>query len=175
VSVLYLLVTATTFSSSCIFPLWWWRRYVSTKRRFLSLQFKSLCLLHNYFRLATVCCEETSSRQADNRHVKLHTADVNVAGMPVRRFIPGHRARTQRFASKAAQRGWDEKRETSGKTQKWNINRWNVGERSISLYWSASSSSYQAYTLVRSEVFTAVTTKNAVFWDIKPQFVLHRR
>jgi hypothetical protein len=25
------------------------------------------------------------------------------------------------------------------------------------------------------EVFTAVTMKNAVFWDIKPQFVLHRR
>jgi hypothetical protein len=28
---------------------------------------------------------------------------------------------------------------------------------------------------VRFEVFTAVTMKNAVFWDIKPQFVLHRR
>jgi hypothetical protein len=28
---------------------------------------------------------------------------------------------------------------------------------------------------VRSEVFTAVTMKNVVFWDIKPQFVLHRR
>jgi hypothetical protein len=25
------------------------------------------------------------------------------------------------------------------------------------------------------EVFTAVTVKNAVFWDIKTQFVLHRR
>jgi hypothetical protein len=25
------------------------------------------------------------------------------------------------------------------------------------------------------EVFTAVTTKNAVFWDIKAHFVLHRR
>jgi hypothetical protein len=25
------------------------------------------------------------------------------------------------------------------------------------------------------EVFTAVTMKNVVFWDIKPQFVLHRR
>jgi hypothetical protein len=24
------------------------------------------------------------------------------------------------------------------------------------------------------EVLTAVTMKNAVFWDIKPQFVLHR-
>jgi hypothetical protein len=28
---------------------------------------------------------------------------------------------------------------------------------------------------VRFEVFTAVTMKNAVFWDIKPMFVLHRR
>jgi hypothetical protein len=28
---------------------------------------------------------------------------------------------------------------------------------------------------VRFEVFTAVTMKNAVFWDIKPQFVPHRR
>jgi hypothetical protein len=28
---------------------------------------------------------------------------------------------------------------------------------------------------VRFEVFTAVTLKNAVFWDIKIQFVLHRR
>jgi hypothetical protein len=28
---------------------------------------------------------------------------------------------------------------------------------------------------VRFEVFTAVTTKNVVLWDIKPQFVLHRR
>jgi hypothetical protein len=27
----------------------------------------------------------------------------------------------------------------------------------------------------RSEVFTAVTMKNVTFWDIKPQFVLHRR
>jgi hypothetical protein len=25
------------------------------------------------------------------------------------------------------------------------------------------------------EVFTAVTMKNAVFWDIKTQFVIHRR
>jgi hypothetical protein len=25
------------------------------------------------------------------------------------------------------------------------------------------------------EVFTAVTMKNAVFWDIKTQFILHRR
>jgi hypothetical protein len=28
---------------------------------------------------------------------------------------------------------------------------------------------------VRFEVFTAVTMKNGIFWDIKPQFVLHRR
>jgi hypothetical protein len=27
---------------------------------------------------------------------------------------------------------------------------------------------------VRFEVFTAVTMKNDVFWDIKTQFVLHR-
>jgi hypothetical protein len=25
------------------------------------------------------------------------------------------------------------------------------------------------------EVFTAVTMKNVVFWDIKPQFILHRK
>jgi hypothetical protein len=29
--------------------------------------------------------------------------------------------------------------------------------------------------VVRYEVVTAVTMKNAVFWDIKAQFVLHRR
>jgi hypothetical protein len=28
---------------------------------------------------------------------------------------------------------------------------------------------------VRFEVYTAVTMKNVVFWDIKAQFVLHRR
>jgi hypothetical protein len=28
---------------------------------------------------------------------------------------------------------------------------------------------------IRSEAFTAVTMKNSVFWDIKTQFVLHRR
>jgi hypothetical protein len=28
---------------------------------------------------------------------------------------------------------------------------------------------------VRFEVFRAVTMKNVVFWDIKTQFVLHRR
>jgi hypothetical protein len=28
---------------------------------------------------------------------------------------------------------------------------------------------------VRFEVFTAVTVKNAVLWDIKPQFILQRR
>jgi hypothetical protein len=31
------------------------------------------------------------------------------------------------------------------------------------------------FDIVRLEVFTAVTMKNVVFWDIKPQFVLHRR
>jgi hypothetical protein len=31
------------------------------------------------------------------------------------------------------------------------------------------------YTHVRFEGFTAVTRKNGVFWDIKAQFVLHRR
>jgi hypothetical protein len=30
-------------------------------------------------------------------------------------------------------------------------------------------------TLVRSEDFTAMTMKNVAFWDIKTQFVLHRR
>jgi hypothetical protein len=30
-------------------------------------------------------------------------------------------------------------------------------------------------TYVRFEVFTAVTMKNYVFWDIRTQFVLHRR
>jgi hypothetical protein len=29
--------------------------------------------------------------------------------------------------------------------------------------------------LVRVEVFTAVTMKNVVSWNMKPQFVLHRR
>jgi hypothetical protein len=29
--------------------------------------------------------------------------------------------------------------------------------------------------MLRFEVFTAVTMKNVVFWDIKTQFVLHRR
>jgi hypothetical protein len=37
---------------------------------------------------------------------------------------------------------------------------WNLGTNSV---------------FVRFEVFTAVTMKNAVFWDIKSQFVLHRR
>jgi hypothetical protein len=30
-------------------------------------------------------------------------------------------------------------------------------------------------SVVRFEAFTAVTMKNGVFWDIKTQFVLHRR
>jgi hypothetical protein len=28
--------------------------------------------------------------------------------------------------------------------------------------------------VLRSEVFTSGTMKNVVFWDMKPQFVLHR-
>jgi hypothetical protein len=42
----------------------------------------------------------------------------------------------------------------------------------------ARSKEYQRIrriALVRCEVFTAVTMKNAVIWDIKTQFVLHRR
>jgi Fe-S cluster assembly ATPase SufC len=31
------------------------------------------------------------------------------------------------------------------------------------------------YCFVRFEIFTAVTMKNAILWDIKTQFVLHRR
>jgi hypothetical protein len=31
------------------------------------------------------------------------------------------------------------------------------------------------FTDIRFEVSMAVTVKNAVFWDIKPRFVLHRR
>jgi hypothetical protein len=34
---------------------------------------------------------------------------------------------------------------------------------------------HQVNSYVRFEVFTAVTMKNVVFCDIKPQFVLHRR
>jgi hypothetical protein len=40
----------------------------------------------------------------------------------------------------------------------------------------AYSSSRTNFTfIVRFEVFTAVNMKNVVFWDIKTQFVLHRR
>jgi hypothetical protein len=31
------------------------------------------------------------------------------------------------------------------------------------------------YFLLRFEVFTAVTMNNVIFWDIKPQFVRHRK
>jgi hypothetical protein len=31
------------------------------------------------------------------------------------------------------------------------------------------------YLFVRFEVFTAVTMKNTVFWDIKIQFIPHRK
>jgi hypothetical protein len=33
----------------------------------------------------------------------------------------------------------------------------------------------EVVTDVRFEIFTALTVKNVVFWDIKPQFVLHSR
>jgi hypothetical protein len=39
----------------------------------------------------------------------------------------------------------------------------------------ALADSMTVHTCVRFEVFTAVTMKNVVFWDIKTQFVLHRR
>jgi hypothetical protein len=47
-------------------------------------------------------------------------------------------------------------------------------------YWACSGAPVLpnhlcASGIVRFEVFTAVTMKNVVFWDIKPQFVLHRR
>jgi hypothetical protein len=38
-----------------------------------------------------------------------------------------------------------------------------------------SLNSWKIIYTVRFEVFTAVTMKNVVFWDIKPQFVLHWR
>jgi hypothetical protein len=34
---------------------------------------------------------------------------------------------------------------------------------------------YHVYEYVKFEVFTAVTMKNAVFWDINAQLVRHRR
>jgi hypothetical protein len=37
------------------------------------------------------------------------------------------------------------------------------------------SPSYLPNLSVRIEVLTAVTMKNAVFWDIKTQFILHSR
>jgi hypothetical protein len=48
---------------------------------------------------------------------------------------------------------------------------------------AALSSTYRQYRnenwakeiMLRFEVLTAVTMKNVVFWDIKTQFVLHRR
>jgi hypothetical protein len=38
-----------------------------------------------------------------------------------------------------------------------------------------SSTELLSYAYGRFEIFTAVTMKNAVFWDIKTQFVPHRR
>jgi hypothetical protein len=42
------------------------------------------------------------------------------------------------------------------------------------VYWYIYIPCETNYQLVRFEVFTAVTMKNVVFWDIKTQFVLHR-
>jgi hypothetical protein len=39
----------------------------------------------------------------------------------------------------------------------------------------ATESRWDSNDGVRFEVFTAVTMKDGVFWDIKLQFVLHRR
>jgi hypothetical protein len=39
----------------------------------------------------------------------------------------------------------------------------------------ASGKNEISYNHVRFDVFTAVTMKNAVFWDIKTQFVPHRK
>jgi hypothetical protein len=41
-------------------------------------------------------------------------------------------------------------------------------------YWGSVPGGGKIFS-VRFEAFTAVTMKNVVFWDIKPQFVLHRR
>jgi hypothetical protein len=47
---------------------------------------------------------------------------------------------------------------------------WEKGVHIITLISVANSSLF-----VRFESFTTGTMKNVVFWDIKPQFVLHRR
>jgi hypothetical protein len=53
---------------------------------------------------------------------------------------------------------------------------YHQGDRvtSVQLESSAVCSKYPQ-SVLRSEVFTAVTMKNAVFWNIRTQFVLHRR
>jgi hypothetical protein len=43
---------------------------------------------------------------------------------------------------------------------------------SLGTHWTEESG---GNTYLRFEVSTAVTMKNVVFWDIKTQFVLHRR
>jgi hypothetical protein len=43
-------------------------------------------------------------------------------------------------------------------------------QKAAKLYFNRNVLNY-----VRFEVFTAVTMKNVVFWDIKPQFIPHRR
>jgi hypothetical protein len=50
--------------------------------------------------------------------------------------------------------------------------------QSTASLWNVSFDVLKAVTMknvVRFEDFTAVTMKNGVFWDIKTQFVLHRR
>jgi hypothetical protein len=46
---------------------------------------------------------------------------------------------------------------------------------SLRVQWIYGITSSIHFDLVRFDVFTAVNMKNAVFWDIKTYFVLHRR
>jgi hypothetical protein len=43
------------------------------------------------------------------------------------------------------------------------------------LYWVCCKIILSVKITYKMEVFTAVAIKNAVFWDIKPQFVPHRK
>jgi hypothetical protein len=49
--------------------------------------------------------------------------------------------------------------------------------KSGKLLWQKANESLYSHSrnYVRYEVFAAVTMKNVIFWDIKPQFVLHSR
>jgi hypothetical protein len=47
------------------------------------------------------------------------------------------------------------------------------GDSSVEL--SSLNKSRNNMNIIKLQVFTAVTMKNIVFWDIKTQFVLHRR